>query len=320
MASHILDWREAPPESCTRGVVAIGNFDGVHTGHAALVAELRARARALGGPAVAVTFDPHPHQLLRPGQAPPLLTTVEDRVRLLGGLGVEEVVVLRTTPDLLALAPAEFFEAVVQQRLGARGLVEGSNFRFGRNREGDVATLAGLCRAAGLPLAVVAPQRVDGVEVSSSRIRAALARGDVAGSAVLLGRPYRARGVVGVGQRRGQKLGFPTANLERVATVLPADGVYAVRGFAEGGAWPGAANVGPNPTFGESARKVEVHLIGFRGDLYGKELAVDFLKRLRDTRPFAGVEELVEQLGRDVEEAARCAAMTTAEIPMTKDQ
>ncbi len=307
MATATLTWEEAPPPSCRGGAVAVGNFDGVHRGHQALLAELRTRARAADGPAVVLTFDPHPLKLLRPEQFQPVLTTSADRADLLQRHGADHVVILRTTPGLLQLTAAEFFAEVLRQRLAARAVVEGANFAFGRNREGTVATLAELCRAAGMELAVVPPFLQEGVPVSSSRVRAALLRGAVTEAADLLGRPYRLRGIVGTGKRRGATLGFPTANLEQVETLVPADGVYAVRAHHEGTAWPAAANVGPNPTFGEQARKVEVHLIGFDGNLYGRPLAVDFVERLRDTRPFGGVEELVAQLRRDVEQARQVA-------------
>jgi riboflavin kinase/FMN adenylyltransferase len=193
----------------------------------------------------------------------------------------------------------------VRERLAARALVEGRNFGFGRDREGNVQTLARLCGAAGVALTVVPPAEAAGGEVSSSRVRDALARGDVAAAAQLLGRPYRLHGTVGAGRRRGAGLGFPTANLTDLRTLAPGDGVYAARALVGDEAWPAAANVGPNPTFGESQRKVEAHLVGFDGDLYGRPLAVDFLRRLRDTRPFAGPAELRAQLARDVEEARR---------------
>ncbi len=307
MAGHTVDWRDSPPAEARGGALAVGNFDGAHRGHAALVAELRARARALGGPAVALTFDPHPLALLRPDQLQPFLTTLPDRVALLHDLGADQVVVLRTTPELLGLSAREFFRQVVLDRLAARALVEGTNFGFGHNREGDVELLGRLCREAGATLTVVPPVLVDGAPVSSSRARNALLTGDVAGAANLLGRPYRLRGVVGAGQGRGRTIGFPTANLERWATVVPGDGVYAARALLEGGAWPAAVNVGPNPTFGEQARKVEAHLVGFAGDLYGAPIALDFVARLRDTRKFAGPAELVEQLRLDVEQARRRA-------------
>jgi riboflavin kinase / FMN adenylyltransferase len=303
MATLTIDWREMPPAAVRGGAVAIGNFDGVHRGHAALAGELRERARAVPGPAVALTFDPHPRELLHPGQSLPPLTTPDDRSRLLHEAGADHVLILRATTALPALSAAEFFDQVIRDRLDARALVEGVNFGFGHNREGNIDTLARLCRPAGLALTVVPPLVVDGLAVSSSRVRAALLRGDVRETALLLGRPYRLHGTVGTGRRRGQALGFPTANLDRPPTLVPGDGVYAVRVRAAGTVWPGAANVGPNPTFGESARKVEAHLIGFAGDLYGQPLAVDFIHRLRDTRPFGGAAELVEQLRRDVEQA-----------------
>jgi riboflavin kinase / FMN adenylyltransferase len=315
MATHQVQWQATLPEDCRGGAVAIGNFDGVHRGHAALVAELRRRADAAGGPAVALTFDPHPLQLLRPGPQPPPLSTLADRARWLHDLGADHVLVLHTTPDLLALRAAEFFAEVLQKRLAVRALVEGVNFRFGHDREGDVHTLERLCRPAGVGLAVVPPVVLDGQEVSSSRVRTALLAGAVEEAAHMLGRPHRLRGLVGTGQRRGQTLGFPTANLERLETLAPGDGVYAVRALTSATTHPGAANVGPNPTFGEDARKVEVHLIGFHGDLYGQPLAVDFVRRLRDTRPFAGVQELVEQLRRDVEQARQAAALPAPDGP-----
>jgi riboflavin kinase/FMN adenylyltransferase len=305
MASHSVDWRETPPVSCRGGAVAVGNFDGVHQGHAALMMALRREAQAVRGPAVALTFDPRPLELLRPSQVHPPLTTHAERARLLQQLGADHVVVVHIDRELLSLRADAFFAQVIQERFAARGVVEGVNFGFGRNREGNVGRLAELCRAAGIGLVVAPPVRVDGAVVSSSRVRAALLAGDVAAATQLLGRLYRLQGTVGVGQRRGRTLGFPTANLDHIETLVPADGVYAVVAHVQGTPWPAAANIGPNPTFGETARKVEVHLIDFEGDLYDKPLAIDFVQRLRDTRPFAGVEDLKAQLQQDVEQARR---------------
>lgn len=305
-----LAWEQTPPAAIRGGAVTVGNFDGVHRGHAALVAELREQARAVGGPAVVLTFDPHPLQLLRPEQFQPVLTTPEDRAGLLRACGADHVVFLRTTPALLRLSAAEFFHQILQERVAARALVEGSNFGFGRDREGTVETLATLCRQAGITLSVVPPVLFHSQAVSSSRVRKALERGAVREAAELLDRPYRLHGTVGKGQQRGRAIGFPTANLERIETLLPGDGVYAVRVHRGDEMWPGAANLGPNPTFGEQARKVEVHLIGFQGDLLGKRLGIDFIDRLRETRAFHGVAELSEQLHRDVEDARRLVGQT----------
>jgi riboflavin kinase/FMN adenylyltransferase len=191
-------------------------------------------------------------------------------------------------------------------------VVEGYNFRFGRGRAGDTNTLRELCARTGVEFEEVPPLVVGGEPVSSSRVRTALVAGDVAFAAELLGRPHRIAGTVVTGAKRGRTIGFPTANLDGVPTLVPAVGVYAVRALVGGASHPAAANVGPNPTFGEDARKIEVHLIDFAGDLYGKELTVEFVARLRDTRPFAGAAELSEQLKRDVESAKRTLAEADA--------
>jgi riboflavin kinase/FMN adenylyltransferase len=308
MASYLVDWDKEIPAACRGGAVAIGNFDGAHRGHAELVAELARVARDVGGPAVALTFDPHPRAILRPDTPIALLSTPADRDAHLHQLGADHVLTLRATPALFELRAARFFDLVVRGGLAARAMVEGTNFHFGHGREGDVALLTRLCREAGLGLSVVPPVVIDGAEVSSSRIRADLEAGDVARAARLLGRPYLLRGVVGSGQRRGRTIGVPTANLERVATVVPAEGVYAARVWVlSGRAWPGAVNVGPNPTFAEQAAKIEAHLIGFDGDLYGQEVGVEFLERLRATRRFSSADELVAQLRRDIDQARAIA-------------
>jgi riboflavin kinase/FMN adenylyltransferase len=305
MATVFLDWHEYPPPDVAGGAVTIGNFDGVHRGHQALVATARKQADALGGPAVVMTFNPPPHQVLHPGSERPPLTTIPQRAELLHALGADHVVVLRTSPALLALSPEAFFEDVIARQLGAKAVVEGYDFRFGRGRAGTNDTLRTLCHAAGLVFEEVSQLTLHGDPVSSSRVRSALVSGDVARAAELLNRRYRIAGSVVTGAKRGRTIGFPTANLGDVPTVLPGNGVYAVRASVDGQEWPAAANVGPNPTFGENAQKIEVHLIGFSGDVYGKPMEVEFVTRLRETKPFGGVSELAEQLKKDVEQAKR---------------
>jgi riboflavin kinase / FMN adenylyltransferase len=302
MAVVPLGYREIPPAGLRGGVVAVGNFDGVHRGHAALVTAARHEAERLAGPVVATTFDPHPLVLLAPEQYQPPLTTVAERARLLHAIGADHVAVLRTTAQLLSLTPPSFFESIVRDALAARGMVEGFNFRFGKDRAGSNETLRTLCATSGIEFREVHAYELGGRPVSSSRVRDALLAGDVAAATELLNRPYRITGVVGTGAKRGRTIGFPTANLERVETLLPAEGVYAVSAVTPSGVYAGAANVGPNPTFGEHVRKVEVHLLNFAGDLYGQPLSVDFVARLRDTKKFAGVEALVEQLRKDADE------------------
>jgi len=302
MATHQVEWSAMYPEVCRHGAVTIGNFDGVHRGHAALVAEVRRRADAVGSPSVALTFDPHPMELLRPGQHILPLSILDDRTHWLHDLGIDHVLLLHTTPDLLALRAAEFFQAVLLDRLAVRVVVEGENFGFGRNREGDVHTLTALGNPVGVRVAIVQPVVVGVAPVSSSRIRDALLAGSVEQAADLLGKPYRLHGTVAHGRHRGGRLGFPTANLEHLATLPPGDGVYAGRVFLGNVSWPAAVNVGPNPTFAEEQRKVEAHLLDFTGDLYGQRLRLDLLSRLRETRLFRDAGELREQLQRDVEE------------------
>lgn len=306
MATFTWALDAAMPDACRGAVLTIGNFDGVHLGHQALLAEAAGQARAAGWPSIAVTFDPSPVQLLRPEQAGPYLSTVPERIALLQQR-VDHVLVLRTSHALLELSAREFFDQIIVGKLGARALVEGFNFGFGKGRQGTPRMLAELCEQAGIRFTLVPPCDVLGQPVSSSRVRGELLAGRVDVVTQLLGRPYRITGIVGTGQKRGVKLGFPTANLHQVETLLPGDGVYAAHALVAGKTWPAAVNIGPNPTFGESARKIEAHLIGFAGDIYGKTLSLDFVQKIRATRPFAGVQELVAQINADIEAVNRIA-------------
>jgi riboflavin kinase/FMN adenylyltransferase len=293
--------------------VTIGNFDGVHRGHARLVERLLAKAREVGGPSIVFTFDPHPVRLLRPEAVPPPLTWTDRKAQLLDELGVTAVVAYPTDEDLLQLTPEGFFDRIIRQQLEARGMVEGPNFYFGRGRAGNIDTLAQLCERASVSLEVVQPTTIGGQIVSSSRVREAIAAGDVDLARQLLTRPYRVRGMVTHGAGRGAKIGFPTANIEAIDTLLPAQGVYAANACTLAGHWPAAVNIGPNPTFGENALKVEVHLIDFAGSLYGQPLEVAFLSRLRSTRPFESVEALKTQLKSDIAAAREIALREPAD-------
>ncbi len=286
--------------------MAIGNFDGVHRGHAKIAERLVERAREVGGQAVVFTFDPHPVRVLRPHDCPPPLTWTERKAALLTKLGVDHVVAYPTDEALLRLTAREFFDLVLRESLAAKALVEGPNFFFGHDREGDVELLGKFAHSAGMTLDVVEPNSEGGELVSSSRIRRLIGHdGDVARAATMLTAPYRIRGIVIHGAGRGAKIGFPTANLEGIDTILPAEGVYAGVGRLVGrdgptGVWPAAVNVGPNPTFGEVHAKVEAHLIGCDEAVYGRPVEIDFLARLRDVRAFATADELVEQVKKDV--------------------
>ena len=297
------------------GYVSIGNFDGVHCGHQSMLDALTSRARADGVSAIALTFDPHPIALLRPEATPPPLTSIEHRAELLGRYGVDLVLVLPTDRQLLALAADDFFDTVVRGELHARGLVEGPNFFFGRNRSGNITVLRSLCTMHGLSFDVVPPVTVDEQLVSSSVIRSLIESGDIGHAVRLLGHPYRVRGTVGRGAERGRTLGFSTANLFDVPTLTPANGVYTALAHLPSQRHAAAVHIGPNPTFGEVARKIEVHILDFTGDLYGQPLEIDFLDRVRDVRRFDSVDDLRLQLSQDVAAVRVAVSHSMSEIP-----
>jgi riboflavin kinase/FMN adenylyltransferase len=304
---HIIRHLDFLPAVARGGAVSIGNFDGVHRGHIEIVRRLLQRAQEVSGPAIVFTFDPHPVRLLRPEQSPPPLTWTERKAELLAAHGVDWIVAYPTDEALLQLSAEEFFQRIIRDALDARALVEGPNFYFGHNREGTIDRLRQLATSAGISLDVVPPVEVDGALVSSSRVRELIRAGDVEQARRLLAVPYRIRGMVTHGAGRGAKIGFPTANLEAIDTLLPAQGVYAGRAWLGTASWPAAINLGPSPTFGDANVRVEAHLIGLSDPLYGQPLEVDFLARLRDIRPFDSPHALVQQLARDVEETKRIA-------------
>ncbi|HUT93238.1 MAG TPA: bifunctional riboflavin kinase/FAD synthetase [Thermoguttaceae bacterium] len=289
------------PDRLRHGAVTIGNFDGVHLGHAGIVERLVAKARELGGPAVVLTFDPHPARVLRPEQPPSPLCWTQRKVQLLGQLGADAVIAYPTDKAFLGLDARQFFDRILRGRLEARAVVEGPNFFFGRTRQGNIDVLRTLCNEAGIVLEACPPVRVEGQVVSSSLIRTLLAEGRVDQARRMLTEPYRIRGTVVRGAGRGTHLGYPTANVADVDTLLPGEGIYAGRARVEGRLWPAAISLGPNPTFDEGVRKVEAHLMDYAGELfYDRQIEVDFLARLRDIVRFDSVGRLVAEMGRDV--------------------
>jgi len=295
------------PQGWPDPAVTIGNFDGVHRGHQALVEMAVRDAGASAGTAVVLTFEPHPSAVLSPDRAPSTLMTVEQKAEALASLGADYLVVLPFTQALSYQTPEEFARLVLRDALGARGVVVGSNFRFGRGRRGDVATLRRLGGALGYRVHGLDPVFHDGAPISSTRIREALARGAVEAAGELLGRPFFVEGTVVRGDGRGRSLGFPTANLELENETLPGSGVYAcwcrVDPRSDGPSVKAVANIGRRPTFGGGHTSVEAHLLDFAEDFYGARLRLGFQARLREERRFAGPEELREQIGRDVVEA-----------------
>ena len=296
------------PSQVWGGAVTIGNFDGVHCGHARIVERLREQARRVNGPAVVFTFNPPPAALLRPDQQPPPLTWLDRKARLLAELGVDVLIEFPTTRELLELSAREFFDQILCDQLRTRGMVEGPNFLFGRNRQGDVRQLAEWCRERGMEFEVLDAIQEQGEMVSSSRVRQAVQQGDVAAARNMLTRGYRVRGTVVRGAARGAQIGFPTANLTGMDTLLPAPGVYAGRAYHDGKAYGAAIHLGPIPTFDVSQAVLEVHLLDFQGDLYGESLEVEWIDRVRDVQKFSGIEALRTQLQRDIVEARRKVA------------
>ena len=283
------------------GVVAIGNFDGVHRGHAELLMHVKRLADKIGGPAVAVVLDPHPATILRPDLAPTRLTWIERRAELMDDLGIDALIVCETTRCFLDMTADEFFDSLVLKYLQARAMVEGPNFFFGRDRGGNVERLGLMCDAAGIQLTVAEPTVITDRMISSTSIRTLLSEGDVFAAAQLLGRPHRIRGLVASGAQRGRVIGFPTANLTEMDVVIPAPGVYAGRTQIDATTYQVAIHIGPNPTFevdGDS--KVEVHVLDYDNDLYGRRLQVDFLQRVRDVIRFDSSDDLVTQLKQDI--------------------
>ena len=294
------------PSELLGGAVSIGNFDGVHLGHAKIVAQLNMLATELDAPVIIFTFDPHPVRLLRPEQVPPPLTWTKRKAQLLRQLDVDAMVVFPTDEHILSLSPRQFFDQVICERLEARAMAEGPNFFFGHERSGNIDTLRSLCDAKQIPLQIVDPVRDADDVISSSRIRKAIQAGDVDTARRLLTEPYRIRGMVTHGASRGARIGFPTANLDAIDTLVPAPGVYAGRAILQAKYLAAAIHVGPNPTFGEEEKKVEVHILDFSENIYGDPLEVDFLTRLRDIQPFDNVETLERQLALDVARARTC--------------
>jgi len=281
-------------------LLSIGNFDGVHLGHQAILAALRKHSQQRNLPSVVMTFEPHPATLLKPTFIPPRLTTPARKAELICSLGIDRVIEYPTDWALLGLSPRDFFDQIVLQKFHAVGLVEGPNFFFGKGRSGNTETLGEFCRQAGCFLEVVLPTLQAGEIVSSSLIREAISQGQVEPAASMLGRHYEISGRVSIGAQRGRTIGFPTANLEEIFTLIPAEGVYAAETILNNQTYAAAVSIGPNPTFSDGRLKVEAHLAGASGDFYGQNLTLKFVKRLRDLQKFSSVNELQDQIQKDV--------------------
>ena len=295
----------ALPPSVSGTVVTVGTFDGVHRGHREVLEEIAERARLRSRVSVLVTFDRHPLEIVRPEEAPPLLTTPDEKKEILAQSGLDSVAFLPFTKDLSRYRPHEFVDCVLVRRYRVAELVIGYDHGFGRSRSGDVQTLREAGRRHGFDVDVVAEVDVGGEAISSTRIRRAVTEGRVQDAARGLGRPYSLRAPVVHGTGRGKELGFPTANLRppEQRKLLPAEGIYTVRASLPNGIHEGLVHLGPRPTFAGSPPSLELHLLDFDRDIYGEMVRVDFLSRLRDVAHFGSPGELVEQMKRDRERA-----------------
>ncbi|MBW8793109.1 MAG: bifunctional riboflavin kinase/FAD synthetase [Streptomyces sp.] len=311
-------WRglEDIPEGWGRSVVTIGSYDGVHRGHQLIIRHAVDRARELGIPAVVVTFDPHPSEVVRPGSHPPLLAPHHTRAELMAELGVDAVLILPFTTEFSKLSAADFVVKVLVDKLHAKAVVEGPNFRFGHKAAGNVEFLIEQGKVYDFEVEVVdlyvRGEAGGGEPFSSTLTRRLVAEGDMAGAREILGRPHRVEGVVVRGAQRGRELGFPTANVETLPhTAIPADGVYAGYLHAQGEVMPAAISVGTNPQFDGTERTVEAYAIDRVGlDLYGLHVAVDFLAYVRGQAKFDSLDALLEQMAEDVK---RCRELVAAE-------
>ncbi|HEX3479463.1 MAG TPA: bifunctional riboflavin kinase/FAD synthetase [Kofleriaceae bacterium] len=291
--------------------IAIGNFDGVHLGHRALIARARELAAARDALTVALTFDPHPSTLLAPGGAPLLLTSIERRIELLAEAGVDAVVVEPFTRELAGVAPDAFVDDVVILALRARAIIVGYDFRFGQGRTGTAEALRAHGIDAGIEVAIVPAVKVDGEIAASTKIRGHLRAGELARAERMLGRPWDVDGVVVHGAERGRAIGVPTANIVPEVQLAIAPGIYAVTlGVESGPAMAAVASLGTNPTFVDDGGLVlEVHVLDWTGDLYARRVRTTFIARLRDEQKFESVEALVSQIGRDIAQARSMLAL-----------
>ena len=300
----ILSSLDAVTQKQRGAAVTIGNYDGVHLGHQKILANLKEEAVALDVPSLAITFDPHPVKVFAPERELKLLTPPEAKARLMERYGIDALVFLPFTREFARMSADVFIEEILVRRLGARAVVVGNGYVFGRGKEGTTGLLRRRGKKHGFEVRVVRQAVVEGKPVSSTRIRHLISTGNVAKAARLLGRPYSMRGKVITGAGRGTPiLKIPTANISTPYEAVPRDGVYAVRVMVDTDRYDGAASIGSNPTFKDAKRSYEVHIFDYEGDLWGRELKIIFMERLRDQMAFKSVEELKAQIADDI---ARC--------------
>lgn len=314
MSARIVEWADGTP-SVGQAAVAIGVFDGVHVGHVALITDTVTLARESGLPAVVITFDRDPEQVVSPDKHVPQLLSLEDKLQMIGECGADVILVIPFCMRLAEMAPERFVDDVLMSAVAPVSISVGHDFRFGRNASGTVATLTGLGETHGFTVRPHALVNVDGEPVTATRIRALIAAGEVQAAAALLGRPHRLDGRVVHGRGEGAPLlGIPTANIiPWHHGALPAEGVYAGAVVIDGTQWGAAISVGLAPSFPQATEQLEVHVIDFEGDLYDKDLRVEFFERMRAQRAFDDPAELSASMHADIARAAKIASARLAD-------
>ena len=287
-------------------VLTIGNFDGVHLGHRFIFRQVLKKAKEIDGESIVYTFDPHPVEILAPDRKPLLITPLEEKLRLIEEQGIEVAIVAPFTEKYAGQPPEDFVKKVLYDQIKIRHIFVGHDFTFGKDRRGNIALLKEMGRKWGFHAEMVEAVRLEGTVISSTRIRELVAKGEMREAAKLLGRPYALAGKVIHGHGRGsRKLGFPTANLKPSGILFPKSGIYAVWAMHEGRRYEGVANLGWNPTFQDQKFSIEIHILNFNRDIYGENLQVEFVQRLRDEVTFRGAEELIDQIKRDIAQAEK---------------
>jgi len=289
-------------------IVTLGNFDGLHLGHQALINMVVGRAKETGASSLVVTFRPHPLKILAPEKCPPLISIYEEKIKLFERLGIDVLVKIPFTMEFSSMPSSDFVKDVLCDLLGAREIFVGYNYRFGKGREGNIETLKKLGKKLGFTVKEVEQVSLQGEEISSSKIRQLLKDGEVEHAAKLLGRTYAITGIVIRGDGRGRGLGFPTANIVPKHTIVPANGVYAARLYVRDKLYDGIANIGMRPTFNKESLTVEVNIFDFNEDIYSEEVSLYFVRKIREEKKFADAGELVSQIFSDIKTAKKILA------------
>ncbi len=300
---NIIRGIDAIPKGLTGTVVTIGNFDGVHIGHQELIERVIRRSADMNAVSVVITFEPHPAKVLRPDKAPRQLISLQEKIELFQSYGINVVICLEFTPEFAGKSPDEFAEELLCNRIGARVIIVGANYKFGKGQSGDIEYLRQKGKKLGFEVEVVDSVESGGNRVSSSRIREHLSRGEVDIAALLLGRYYSINGVVMPGHHRGVELGYPTANIYTVYEAIPRNGIYAVRVLRGHGILEGACYIGNQPTFAGERIGIEVYLFEFSGQLYHEHLTIQFVEMIREEKRFDNKDELIQQIKMDVARA-----------------